>query len=154
MKNIHHLLLTSLALLIPNVTLFAKTIPGPQGGRILTAEAPYAEFFVQPDRTVLVSFYDKDLKPVVPSGQVVTATAEASSGKVKLEFTAKNGTLVSTTPLPEGDGYRVVVQIRDSAEAKPKNYRLEYHGEMCAECQRAEYACTCDGHGGEAGHAH
>lgn len=149
MKTIRNLILLLIAAGTTATALLAKPIPGPKGGRILTSEAPHVEFFVQPDRTVLVSFYDKELMPVVASGQVVTATVEAKSGKATLSFSPKEGALVSTAPLPEGDGYRVVVQVRDSAQAKPKNYRVEYHDEVCDECKRAEYACVCDDAGGD-----
>jgi len=155
MKTIRNLLLTSFALLAAAAAFAAKPIPGPKGGKIVTSEAPHVEFFVQPDRTVLVSFYDKDLKPVAPAGQVVTATAEAKSGKANFTFAVKDGALVSSAPLPKGDGYRVVVQVRDSAQAKPKNYRIEFHDEVCGECKRAEYACICEDHGEKAGgHKH
>ena len=149
MKNIRRLTLLFIAAVASATALVAKPIPGPKGGRILTSEAPHVEFLVQPDRTVLVSFYDQELKPVTATGQIVTTTVEAKSGKATLSFSPKDGALVSTAPLPEGDGYRVVVQVRDSATAKPKNYRLEYHDEVCGECKRAEYACICDDHGGE-----
>jgi hypothetical protein len=149
MKNIRYLTILIIAAAVSATALVAKPIAGPKGGRILTSEAPHVEFFVQPDRTVLVSFYDKDLKPAAAAGQVVTAAAEAKTGKVSLTFTAKDGALVSSAPLPEGDGYRVVVQVRDSAQAKPRNYRLEFHDEVCGECKRAEYACICDNAGGD-----
>lgn len=152
MKKLRSLLFTSFALLASAVALVAKPIPGPKGGRILTTEAPHVEFFVQKDRTVAVSFYDKDLKPVASAGQVITATAEAKTGKVKLEFATKDGALISTAPLPEGDAYMVVVQVRETAGAKPKNYRVLLHDEICAECKYAEYACICDDAGGEGGH--
>ena len=149
MNNTRNLLLTSFALLASAVALFAKPSPGPKGGRILTTEAPHVEFFVEKDRTVVVSFYDKALKAVPVSGQVVTATAEAKTGKVKLDFAAKDGALVSKNTLPEGDDYTVVVQIRDSVAAKSKNYRVLFHDEVCAECKHAEYACICGDAGGE-----
>lgn len=149
MKTIRQILLTSFALLATATAFAAKPIPGPKGGRILTSEAPHVEFFVQPDRTALVSFYDQELKPVAATDQIVTATVEAKSGKATLSFSPKDGALVSTAPLPEGDGYRVVVQVRDTATAKPKNYRVEYHDEVCGECKRAEYACICDDTGGD-----
>jgi hypothetical protein len=152
MKTIRNLILTSFALLATTAAFAAKPIPGPKGGRILTTEAPHVEFFVQKDRAVAVSFYDKDLKPVAASGQVVNATAEAKTGKVKLEFTAKDGALISTAPLPEGEDYTVVVQVREAAGAKPKNYRVLFHDEICAECKRAEYACACDDAGGHKAH--
>lgn len=144
MKKNRNLILTSFALLATAVALVAKPIPGPKGGRILTTEAPHIEFFVEKDRTVVVSFYDKAMKAVPVSGQVVTATAEAKTGKVKLDFAEKDGALVSKNALPEGDDYTVVVQIRDSVVAKSKNYRVLFHDEVCAECKHAEYACICD----------
>ncbi len=155
MKSIRHLALIVLAAVATATAFAAKPIPGPKGGKIVTTEAPHVEFFVEKDRTVTVSFYDKDLKPVTPSGQVVSAVAEAKTGKVNLAFSTKDGALVSSAPLPEGDGYRIVVQVRDSAQAKPKNYRLEFHDEVCGECKRAEYACICEEPGEEGGeHKH
>ena len=152
MRHIQKLLLTLFALLATAAALVAKPIPGPKGGRIVTTDAPHVEFFVEKDRSVTVSFYDKDLKPVAATAQVVSATAEAKTGKVKLAFAPKGGALVSSAPLPEGDGYTVVLQVRDTADAKPKNYRVLFHDEICGECKRAEYACTCDDAGGEGAH--
>jgi hypothetical protein len=148
MKLFKPLVLAALALALPVAAFSAKPIPGPKGGRIVTTEAPHVEFLVAPDRAVVVSFYDKELKPVAASGQMVSAVAETASGKVALAFAARDGALVSTKPLPEGDGYRVVLQVRDSAQARPKNYRVDFHDETCGECKRAEYACICEhGHG-------
>ncbi|MCP5530987.1 MAG: hypothetical protein H7A44_11165 [Opitutaceae bacterium] len=149
MKNIRKIIHTSFALLATSVALAAKPIPGPKGGKIVTTEAPHVEFFVEKDRSVSVSFYDKDLNPLAPSGQVISVVAQAKTGKAKLAFAPKDGALVSTTKLPEGDGYRIVVQVRDTAQAKPKNYRVEFHDEVCGECKRAEYACICDDAGGD-----
>lgn len=149
MKTTRSIATTFLALAVSTVALCAKPIPGPKGGRILTTEAPHAEFFVEQDRKVVVSFYDQALQPVALSGRTVSATAEAKSGKKTLEFVDQNGALVSKTALPEGDNYTVVVQIRDTANARPKNYRVLFHDEICGECQRAEYACTCEDAGRE-----
>jgi hypothetical protein len=149
MKTIRNIILTSLVLLASAASFAAKPLAGPKGGKIVTTEAPHVEFFVEKDRTVTVSFYDKDLKPVAPGSQVVSAVAEAKMGRTNLSFSAKDGALVSTAPLPEGDGYRIVLQVRESAAAKPKNYRLEFHDEVCGECKRAEYACICDDAGGD-----
>jgi hypothetical protein len=154
MKTIRNLLLTSITLLATAVAFAAKPVPGPKGGKILTTEAPHAEFFVEANRTVTVTFYDKDLKPVAPGEQVVGAIAEAKTGKVKLEFEKTAVGFVSKQALPEGDDYTVVVQVRDAAGAKPKNYRVLFHDEICGECKRAEYACACDDAGGEGGHKH
>ena len=146
MKTIRNLILVSFALLA-TAGAFAKPLTGPKGGKLLTTETPHAEFFVEKDRTVTVTFYDAALKPVAPAEQVVNAVAEAKTGKVKLEFDKTAGGFVSKQPLPAGDDYTVVVQIRDTAGTKPKNHRVLFHDELCAECKRAEYACTCDGAG-------
>ena len=121
-----------------------KIIPGPKGGKMLTKSAPHAEFFIEKDRKVSITFYGADLKPVAPAGQVVTVIAETKSGKTKLDFEKQPAVLMSKQTLPEGDKYQVVVQIRETAGAKPVNYRLLFNESPCAECHRPEYACTCD----------
>ena len=142
-------LLVSIMLATSIVAFAAKSIPGPKGGRILTTDAPHAEFFVERDRTVTITFYDLSLKPVPVAGQVVTGVAEAKAGMVGLEFAAKGGALVSNIPLPESDDYTVVLQVRTAASARPKIYRVRFRDEICGECKRAEYACICDEHGDE-----
>lgn len=155
MKNTHKLLLTLLALSASAGALLAKPLAGPKGGKVLTTEAPHAEFFVEKDRTVSITFYDAALKPVAPAGQVVTGVAEAKSGRVGLTFSAKGGALVSNVPLPPGDDYPVVLQVRATASARPKVHRVQFHDEACDECKRAEYACICeDADGKEHGHKH
>lgn len=144
----------SLAAVVSTTAFAAKPIAGPKGGKILTSAAPHVEFFIQPDRTVSISFYDADLKPSKLAGQEVTAIAEAKSGKVSLSFKNQGDALISNSPLPEGDGYRIVVQVRDTAGARPKNYRVEFHDENCETCKRAEYACICEDAGSEHGHKH
>ena len=56
--------------------------------------------------------------------------------------------LTSAEALPAGDGYLIVVQIKANPAGKTQNFRITYHAERCGECQRAEYACTCE-HAGE-----
>jgi len=151
------LIQSTVALLLIGSTAFAedkhdhnKVIPGPKGGKIVEVEGGHAEFFVQPDKKVSVTFYGEDMKPIPPAEQAVTLIAEAPAGKTKLEFEKNADALVSKDVLPEGDGYRVVLQIRNTADAKPQNIRIEYHTEVCGKCNRAEYACICtgdDGHG-------
>lgn len=126
---------------------------GPNGGRVVEMEGGHAEFFVQPDRKVRVTILDGANKPTAPGEQKVTAIAEAPSGKEKLAFSISDGAFVSETALPEGDGYRVVLQIRAAADAKPENTRIDLHTEICGECKHPEYACTCTG-GGHEGHGH
>jgi hypothetical protein len=143
---------TSLKLLTLAVVLCAglltlpaadKIVGGPKGGRLLEKTEPRAEFFVEKDKTVTVTFYDAALKPVAVSGQSVTVIADAKTGKATLEFEKKGDALVSKTKLPEGDGYNLVMQFKQSATAKPQNFRFTLDLGTCGECKRGEYACIC-----------
>ena len=115
----------------------------PKGGRLLDKTEPHAEFVVETNRTVTINFYNHDLKPVAATTQTVTVIADAKSGKATLEFEKKGDSLVSKTKLPEGDGYNVVVQFKQSTDAKPQNFRFKLEMYKCGGCKRAEYACTC-----------
>ena len=151
----NNLLKATLALLVITSTTFAekghdhdKPIPGPKGGRILEVESGHAEFFVQSDNKVSITFYDSEMKPAAPGEQVVKVIAEAPSGKATLDFEKAGDAFVSSSALPEGDGYRIVVQIKSTGEAKAQNFRVYYHTEVCGECKHPEYACTCPDHEG------
>jgi len=133
------------------MTVRANDAGGPKGGLLLANEAPRAEFLVNGDRKVEIRFYDDALSPVAPAEQVVTVIADAPSGKAKLAFEASGDALVSTDALPEGDGYTIIVQIKSAPDAKSQNFRIPFHTEICGECNRAEYACTCE-RGGEDHH--
>ncbi|HEU0010871.1 MAG TPA: hypothetical protein VFT34_13725 [Verrucomicrobiae bacterium] len=121
-----------------------KQLGGPKGGRLLEKTEPRAEFYVEKDRTVSITFYDAALKPVPVTAQAITIIADAKDGKARLEFEKKGDVLVSKTKLPEGDGYNLVVQFRQTADAKPQNFRFKLETHTCGGCKRAEYACTCD----------
>lgn len=123
-----------------------KHVAGPKGGRLLESEPNKAEFFVTSDRKVEITFYDAALKPVDPGTQVVSVTAEPASGKAKLDLEKTATGFVSKAALPAGEPYRVVVQTRASADAKPKNFRVDLNLANCGGCSKAEYACTCEGH--------
>jgi hypothetical protein len=116
----------------------------PKGGRLLDKTEPYAEFVVEKDRSVTINFYNHEMKPVAATTQNVTVIAEAKTGKSTLQFEKKGDLLVSKTKLPEGEGYNVVVQFKQTADAKPLNLRFKLDMHTCGECKRAEYACTCD----------
>jgi len=115
----------------------------PKGGRLLDKTEPHAEFVVEKDRSVTINFYNHDMKPIAATTQNVTVIADAKSGKATLAFEKKGDSLVSKTKLPEGEGYNVVVQFKQTAEAKPLNLRFKLDMHTCGECKRAEYACTC-----------
>lgn len=132
-----------LSILMASASLAAeKERAGPNGGRLLEFE-PLAEFFVNEDRKIEVLFVDADLKPVGVETRTVRATSLAPSGRTLLEFEQKEDTLVSTQALPEGDGYTVVVQIFQTSDARPRNFRVVYQEHICGECELQEYACIC-----------
>ena len=140
-------LILTLATLCGTLSLHAeKVAAGPKGGRLLDAEPLKAEFFVTPERKVEITFYDTALKPVDPGAQVAVVTIEPAGGKMKLELAKTPTGFVSTASLPDGEPYRVVVQVRASADAKPKNFRVDLNLGNCAGCQKAEYACVCESH--------
>ena len=121
----------------------SKVEAGPKGGRLLEKTEPKAEFFLEKDHTVTITFYDAVLKPVPVGAQTVTVIADAKDGKATVEFEKKGDVLVSRTKLPAGDSYNVVVQFKRSADAKPQNFRFKLDTHTCGECKRAEYGCTC-----------
>lgn len=120
-----------------------KHLATPKGGRLLEKTEPHAEFVVEKDRSVTIHFYNEAMKPVPATDQTVTVIADAKGGKAKVEFEKKGDTLFSKTKLPEGDGYNLVVQFKQTADAKPQNFRFKLDLHTCGECKRAEYACTC-----------
>lgn len=120
-----------------------KVEAGPKGGRILEKTSPKAEFFVEKDRTVSINFYDAAMKPVAAAEQSVTVIADTKDGKQKLEFERKGNSLASKSKLPEGDALPVVVQYKQTGDAKPQNIRFKVDMHECGGCKRAEYACIC-----------
>ena len=143
----HHLiaLITSLTLAVALNASAAETKPtaGPKGGKILNEDAPRAEFFVENDHTVTLNFYGADMKPVPATTQSAVVYAEGKGGRVKIEFEKKGDVLVSKSPLPEGDGYPVMVQLKSTPDGAAKNFKVNYHNEKCDKCKMAEYACIC-----------
>ncbi len=130
--------------LLPVTAAESKVEAGPKGGRILEKTSPKAEFYVEKDHSVTIAFYDDKLKPVAVADQNVSVIADVKGTKTRLEFEKRGDTLVSKTKLPEGDGYNLVVQFKQTTEAKPQNFRFTFDSHNCGGCKRAEYACTCD----------
>lgn len=132
---------------LASTSAFAETKvkAGPRKGLIMDLGSKQAEFFVEKDRSISIAVYDAAMKAQPVSTEVVTATAEAPSGKAKIEFEKKGDLLVSTTKLPEGEGYQIVVQAQPAPDAKKKNFRIKLELHTCGgPCGNPEYACTCD----------
>ena len=147
MKTLLHRIAVVAVLCAGLATLTAadkKHLAGPKGGRLLEKTEPKAEFYLEKDHSVTITFYDAELKPVPVTVQSVTVIADAKGGKATVEFEKKGDALVSKTKLPEGDGYNVVVQFKQTADAKSQNFRFKLETHSCATCKRAEYGCICD----------
>ena len=145
MKTISKLITAALLIAFTGSAIAAVTVKaGPRKGRILEIENQQAEFFIEKDRTISIAFYDAAMKAQPAAAQVVTATAEAPSGKVKVEFEKKGDLLISKAPLPEGEHYTIVVQVKTTADAKAKNFRIPMDLSECGKCHNSEYACICD----------
>lgn len=143
MKTLLNILLALTVSIIPALA-DAKVKAGPRKGRVLEMEGKNAEFLVEKDRTVSIAFYDAAMKAQAPAAEVVTGTAEAPTGKVKLAFEKKGDLLICKTPLPAGEHYTIVIQVKPAADAKAKNFRIPLDLSVCKGCSNAEYACTCD----------
>lgn len=143
MKTLLHLLIIA-ALASTSAFADAKVKAGPRKGLLLELGDKHAEFFVEKDRSISIAMYDAALKAQPASGEVITATAEAPTGKTKIEFEKKGDLVVSKTKLPEGEGYQVVLQVKTTPESKPKNFRIKLILSLCEKCHNPEYACICD----------
>lgn len=143
MKTLLNILIIA-ALATTSAFADAKVKAGPRKGLLLDLGSKQAEFFVEKDRSISIAVYDAALKAQPASTEVITATAEAPGGKTKIEFEKKGDLFVSTTKLPEGEGYQIVVQAKSTPDAKTKNFRIKLQLYICKGCGNAEYACTCD----------
>src|SRR5262245_10801297 len=129
--------------LLTTIAADKKVLGGPKGGRLLEKTEPKAEFLVEKDHTATITFYDAAMKLVPAGEQSVTLVADGKAGRTRTEFEKKGDVLVSKGKLPEGDGYNVIVQFKQTANAKPQNFRFALELHECGGCKRAEYACTC-----------
>lgn len=118
---------------------------GPNGGKLVGTPPDQAEVIISDDGILAVTFLNAEKKPVEPGTRTVTVFAQLESGRQPVEMVAKDNAFVSTEPLPEPEGYVVVVQTRASADARPTNTRLNYEMHVCGGCDLKEYACTCPG---------
>ena len=135
-------LLAGLGLL--NLTSAAEKQAGPKGGKLYPLKDGFIEFFVGPDRKVEVLVYDSDQKPAAVGDRELTITAGSRENPEKLAVEKTDKTFVTTNALPKGDGYPIILQLRDNANSKPQTFRISYLEEICSGCNLPEYACTCD----------
>ncbi len=134
----------------------SEKVKAPNGGRILDQVEPHAEFLVTPDKKVFIRFLDAAGKVIPPAGQTVTVTMGERAHPTKLAFSKDGDKLVSDKTIPDGKDLPVVVQIRQSPDAKAESAKFNLNLAECPTCSNAEYACTClhDSEEKEAGHLH
>jgi hypothetical protein len=135
----------------------AEKVKAPNGGRIIDAVEPHAEFLITKDKKVEVRFLDAAGKVVAPAAQTVTVTMGDRAAPTKLTFTKDGDKLVSDKAIPEGNDLPVVVQIKATPDAKSVTEKFNLNLAKCPTCENAEYACTCahgDEEKGHEGHDH
>ena len=130
-----------------------EIVAGPNGGRVMHDFEPHAEFFVTDDRKVQITFVDDDMKAIPPGGQEVRVIAGDRSDQTKLTFAKSGDVLLSNEVLPEGNDFPVIVQVKETADAKSVNGKFSLNLAQCPTCDYKEYACACD-HGDHEGHDH
>ena len=127
-----------------------KIKAGPNGGRVITSVEPHLEFFVNKDRTVKITVLDDDNKAVKVGKQSVKLVAGDRKKPTKLTFEEKDGVLVSSGKLPDGNDFPVIVQIKNNKLSKRVNEKFNLNLSDCPSCKNKEYACECE-HGHDDG---
>jgi hypothetical protein len=120
-----------------------KIIPGPKGGKLLENPSPRAEFFIDKERKVVITFYDDNLKAIAVGEQIAAMIIQPPQVRQTIEFEKKDGALASKAPLPEGDDYAVVLQLKVKPGEPSQNFRIVIDTHPCSECKRPAYACVC-----------
>jgi hypothetical protein len=135
-----------IALVIASLTFAtaAEKIKAPNGGRIIEAVTPHAEFLVTPDKKIEVRFLDEAGKVIAPAAQVVTVTMGDRAAPTKLAFAKDGDKLVSDKVIPDGKELPVVLQIKTTPDAKTVAEKFNLNMATCPECKFSEYACACD----------
>lgn len=122
-------------------------VPGPNGGRLVVGVEPHLEFFVTADHHAQITFVNDDIQPIPPADLSLSLTAGDRSNPTLIEFTEKDGVLLSNTPLPKEHNAPLVLQITGGENNEPVFERFHLNMETCSGCQLSEYACIC-------GHTH
>lgn len=115
---------------------------GPNGGRILEFskdETMHGEVTVKGDK-FHIALLDKDMKPVAMDKQALTATTgdRSSPQKLTVEKDAK-GFVVPVVKAGEW----LILQYKNTSDAKAITARMEYNTATCEECKAAEWLCKC-----------
>ena len=116
---------------------------GPNGGRILEFsknETMHGEVTVK-DGKFHVALLDKDMKPVALGEQTLTASGGPTNKAEKLAVEKAGGKFV--VPAVKS-GEWLILQYKDSANAKAITARMQYDTAICSACKEPEWLCKCD----------
>lgn len=129
----------------------AKKIAGPNGGKIITAVEPHAEFYVTPENKVRITFLNEQNTAVAVAAQTVNVVCGDRNNPTMLNFVkdTDGNSLISDGTLPAGNKFPVILTFKTSADAAPIRGKFALDLSNCPSCDHQEYACTCDH-----GHAH
>lgn len=115
---------------------------GPNGGRILEFsknETMHGEMIVKGDK-FHIAVLDKDMKPAKMDQQTLTATGGTREKPEKLAVEkSKVGFVV---PLVK-EGQWLILQYKETPDAKAVTARIQYETQACGECKKPEWLCIC-----------
>lgn len=141
--NMKTKLLTLILILTAVVAIAHEGIElGPNGGRILEFskdETMHGELTVK-DGKFHVAVLDKDMKPVALAAQSLTATGGTREQPQKLTVEKDAGGFAF--PLVPA-GQWLILQYKETPEAKAITARVEYNTAKCGECSKPEWLCAC-----------
>jgi len=115
---------------------------GPNKGRILEFsknETMHGEVTVKGDK-FHITLLDKDMKPVAPDQQVLTASTGDRDKPTKL--TVEKDAKGFVVPVV-AKGQWLIVQYKDSPKGKTITARMHYDTAICDGCDKAEWVCEC-----------
>jgi hypothetical protein len=139
--------IATLALGLLGANAHERITVGPGDGRLAFLDStttPSAEFNVKEGK-IHLTLLDKDLKPIALSEQTVAITAGERASAKKLAVSKEGNDFVA--PLPEGEDYWCIFQLKEKKDAKALTFRVHYRSEVCAECKKAEWRCICGNKG-------
>ncbi|MBT8037607.1 MAG: hypothetical protein KJO21_08690 [Verrucomicrobiae bacterium] len=124
----------------------AEKVAGPNGGKIITAIEPHAEFFVTDDRKVRITFLDDDHQPIAVANPSVSIVCGDRSNPTTLTLTkeAYGMSMISDNTLPTGNNFPTIVTFKNTPDATPVRAKFTLNLSDCPSCTHKEYACTCE----------
>jgi len=115
---------------------------GPNKGRILEFsknETMHGEVTVKGDK-FHIALLDKDMKPVALDKQTLAVTTGDRDKPTKL--TVEKDAKGFVVPLVKA-GEWLILQYKNSPDAKAITARMEYNTATCEKCSKAEWLCEC-----------